>query len=60
MNNAIRALGQQYSARWMERLGGRLEGGRVLEGAVAAGSGWRLFLSGLGLRQLTRSISIQK
>jgi SAM-dependent methyltransferase len=44
MNSAIRALGQQYSARWMERLGGRVEGGRVLEVGCGRGVGVQIIL----------------
>src|SRR5262245_27062953 len=48
MNNAIRALGQHYSARWMERLGGRVEGGRVLEVGCGRGVGVQIILERFG------------
>jgi ubiquinone/menaquinone biosynthesis C-methylase UbiE len=39
MNNAIRRWGQRYAASWMERLGGRVDGGRVLEVGCGGGAG---------------------
>ena len=48
MNNGIRALGQHYSARWMERLGGRVEGGRVLEVGCGRGVGVEIILQRFG------------
>jgi SAM-dependent methyltransferase len=44
MNNAIRARGQRYTADWMERLGGRVEGGRVLEVGCGRGVGVQIIL----------------
>ena|SRR5438093_2996277 len=48
MNNGIRALGQHYSARWMERLGGRVQGGRVLEVGCGRGIGIEIILERFG------------
>src|SRR5215475_8649750 len=48
MNSVIRALGQQYSARWMERLGGGIEGGRVLEVGCGRGVGVEIILERFG------------
>jgi hypothetical protein len=43
-NNAIRALGQQHSARWTEHLGGRVEGGHVLELVCGCSVGAQIIL----------------
>lgn len=48
MNNAIRRCGQFYAARWMERLGGRLDGGRVLEVGCGRGVGVEIILERFG------------
>jgi SAM-dependent methyltransferase len=48
MNNAIRALGQHYSARWMERLGGRVKGGRAFEVGCGRGVGVQIILERFG------------
>jgi Methylase involved in ubiquinone/menaquinone biosynthesis len=48
MNSAIRALGQRYAADWMARLGGRLEGGRVLEVGCGRGVGVQIILERFG------------
>ena len=44
MNNPVRALGQHYAASWLERLGGRVEGGRVLEVGCGRGVGVQIIL----------------
>src|SRR6266704_2598932 len=48
MNNAARRLGQSYAASWLERLGGRVDGGRVLEVGCGRGIGVRLILERFG------------
>jgi hypothetical protein len=48
MNSALRAMGQYYSAHWMERLGGRIEGGRVLEVGCGGGVGVQIILERFG------------
>ena len=48
MNNAARRLGQYYAASWLERLGGRVDGGRVLEVGCGRGIGVRLILERFG------------
>ncbi|MBI4327871.1 MAG: class I SAM-dependent methyltransferase [Chloroflexi bacterium] len=48
MNNAVRSLGQYYTAYWMERLGGRVEGGRVLEVGCGRGVGVQIILERFG------------
>src|SRR5205809_3011263 len=48
MNNAVRSLGQSYSAYWLERLGGRVEGGRVLEVGCGGGVGVKIILERFG------------
>jgi len=48
MNNGVRRWGQYYAARWMERLGGRLEGGRVLEVGCGRGVGAQIILERFG------------
>jgi ubiquinone/menaquinone biosynthesis C-methylase UbiE len=48
MNNALRALGQQYVASWLERLGGRVDGGRVLEIGCGRGVGVQIILERFG------------
>src|SRR5438105_3764953 len=48
MNNAARSLGQHYAASWMERLGGRVEGGRALEVGCGRGVGVRIILERFG------------
>src|SRR4030095_11067046 len=48
MNNAIRSLGQHYAASWLERLGGRGEGGRALEVGCGRGGGGRVILERVG------------
>jgi len=52
MNNAIRALGQHYAARWLERLGGRVEGGRVLEVGCGRGVGVKIILERFGAAEV--------
>jgi ubiquinone/menaquinone biosynthesis C-methylase UbiE len=44
MNNPARSLGQYYTASWLERLGGRVEGGRVLEVGCGRGAGVKIIL----------------
>src|SRR6266702_2715449 len=48
MNNAARRLGQYYTASWLERLGGRVEGGRVLEVGCGRGVGVQIILERFG------------
>ena len=48
MNNALRSLGQYYEASWMERLGGRVEGGRALEVGCGRGVGVQIILERFG------------
>lgn len=48
MNNAIRAWGQRYAVSWMERLGGRVQGGRVLELGCGRGVGVQLIFERFG------------
>jgi ubiquinone/menaquinone biosynthesis C-methylase UbiE len=48
MNNALRSLGQHYDARWLERLGGRVDGGRVLEVGCGRGVGVEIILKQFG------------
>ena len=48
MNNAARCLGQHYAASWLERLGGRVEGGRALEVGCGRGVGVRIILERFG------------
>src|SRR5579859_1671306 len=44
MNNPARSLGQYYTASWLERLGGRVEGGRVLEVGCGRGAAVSIIL----------------
>src|SRR6266536_3678619 len=48
MNNAARRLGQYYAASRLERLGGRVDGGRVLEVGCGGGNGVRIILERFG------------
>ena len=48
MNNAARSWGQSYAASWLERLGGRVEGGRVLEVGCGRGVGVKIILDRFG------------
>src|SRR2546427_7721490 len=48
MNNAARSWGQSYAASWLERLGGRVEGGRVLEVGCGRGVGVQIILERFG------------
>ena len=48
MNNGLRSLGQHYAASWLERLGGRIEGGRVLEVGCGRGVGVEIILERFG------------
>ncbi len=48
MNNAARSWGQSYAASWLERLGGRVEGGRVLEVGCGRGVGVKIILERFG------------
>ena len=48
MNNALRRLGQQYDASWLERLGGRVDGRRVLEVGCGRGVGVQIILERFG------------
>jgi ubiquinone/menaquinone biosynthesis C-methylase UbiE len=48
MNNPARSLGQYYTASWLERLGGRVEGGRVLEVGCGRGAGVEIILERFG------------
>jgi ubiquinone/menaquinone biosynthesis C-methylase UbiE len=48
MNNPVRSLGQDYAASWLERLGGRVEGGRVLEVGCGRGVGVQIILERFG------------
>jgi ubiquinone/menaquinone biosynthesis C-methylase UbiE len=48
MNNPARSLGQYYTASWLERLGGRVEGGRVLEVGCGRGAGVKIILERFG------------
>src|SRR5437762_4925828 len=52
MNNAIRGMGQHYAARWLERLGGRVEGGRVLEVGCGRGVGVKIILERFGAAEV--------
>jgi ubiquinone/menaquinone biosynthesis C-methylase UbiE len=44
MNNAARRLAQRYVASWFERLGGRVDGGQVLEVGCGGGAGIAIIL----------------
>lgn len=44
MNNSARRLAQWYVASWFERLGGRVDGGRVLEVGCGGGVGIEIIL----------------
>jgi ubiquinone/menaquinone biosynthesis C-methylase UbiE len=48
MNNVLRSLGQRYDASWLERLGGRVEGGRVLEVGRGGRVGVQIILERFG------------
>jgi ubiquinone/menaquinone biosynthesis C-methylase UbiE len=48
MNNAARSLGQHYAASWLQRLGGRIEGGRALEVGCGRGVGVQIILERFG------------
>jgi ubiquinone/menaquinone biosynthesis C-methylase UbiE len=48
MNNALRRWGQQYGASWLQRLGGRVDGGRVLEVGCGRGVGVQIILQRFG------------
>src|SRR5215471_15890 len=48
MNNPVRSWGQYYTASWLERLGGRVEGGRVLEVGCGRGVGVKIILERFG------------
>ena len=48
MNNAARRWGQCYAASWLERLGGRVEGGRALEVGCGRGVGAQIILERFG------------
>jgi ubiquinone/menaquinone biosynthesis C-methylase UbiE len=48
MNNVLRYWGQQYSASWLIRLGGKVNGGRVLEVGCGGGAGVRIILERFG------------
>jgi len=51
MNNPVRALVQRrYEARWMERLGGRTDGLRVLEIGCGRGVGTQIIFEQFGAR----------
>jgi hypothetical protein len=52
MNNGVRRWGQYYAARWMERLGGRLAGGRVLEVGRGRGVGAQIILERFGAESI--------
>ncbi len=53
MNNPVRALMQRrYEARLLERLGGRLEGLRVLEIGCGRGIGTEIILEHFGAREV--------
>jgi ubiquinone/menaquinone biosynthesis C-methylase UbiE len=53
MNNALRSLGQRYDASWLERLGGRVDGGRVLEVGCGRGVGVQIILERFGAASVT-------
>lgn len=48
MNNGLRSLGQRYDASWLERLGGRVDGGRALEVGCGRGIGVQIILERFG------------
>ena len=48
MNNPARYVGQRYAASWLERLGGRVEGGRALEVGCGRGLGVKIILERFG------------
>lgn len=52
MNSPVRALAQSYVASWLERLGGRVEGGRVLEVGCGGGAGVRILLERFGAAEV--------
>ena len=52
MNNGLRAMGQHYAASWLERLGGRVEGGRVLEVGCGRGVGVKIILERFGAAEV--------
>jgi ubiquinone/menaquinone biosynthesis C-methylase UbiE len=53
MNNALRSFGQRYDASWLERLGGRVDGGRVLEVGCGRGVGVQIILDRFGAASVT-------
>jgi ubiquinone/menaquinone biosynthesis C-methylase UbiE len=48
MNNAFRGWGQSYSASWLQRLGGLVEGGNALEIGCGRGAGVKMILEDFG------------
>jgi ubiquinone/menaquinone biosynthesis C-methylase UbiE len=48
MNNALRYWGQRYAVSWLERLGGKVNGGRVLEVGCGRGIGVQMILERFG------------
>jgi ubiquinone/menaquinone biosynthesis C-methylase UbiE len=48
MNNALRYWGQRYAVSWLERLGGKVNGGRVLEVGCGRGVGVQMILERFG------------
>src|SRR5947209_1763332 len=52
MNSLAPSLGQRYAGSLLERLGGRIEGGRVLEVGCGGGAGVKIILERFGAAEV--------